>query len=245
MNSYQKLKKFSTEANELLQNRVTTDNPEFKSWHSNVSRFLLNKFGRTSAEYTIFDDTLFDCFSLNEEQKRISCSNGLKTALGIFDDLLEDLQYENKSIPDKNNKITNNKVFIVHGHNSDLKYRTAHILQKLGLEPIILQEETNSSKTIIEKIEKYGKQVQAAIILFTPDDIGKSASGEDIMARGRQNVVFEAGYFMGLLGRNKTILIQSDASIELPGDLNGIVYSDDVTESTLAKELKAMGFDIK
>ncbi len=55
---------------------------------------------------------------------------------------------------------------------------------------------------------------------------------------------FEAGYFMGLLGRNKTILIQSDSSIELPGDLSGVVYSDGASEFTIARELKAMGFNI-
>lgn len=49
---------------------------------------------------------------------------------------------------------------------------------------------------------------------------------------------------MGLLGRNNTILIKSDNSIELPGDLDGIVYSDSANEFMIAKELKSMGFDI-
>lgn len=49
---------------------------------------------------------------------------------------------------------------------------------------------------------------------------------------------------LGLLGRNNTILIKSDNSIELPGDLDGIVYSDSANEFMIAKELKSMGFDI-
>ena len=49
---------------------------------------------------------------------------------------------------------------------------------------------------------------------------------------------------MGLLGRSNTILIKSDSSIELPGDLSGVVYSDGASEFTIARELKAMGFNI-
>ena len=49
---------------------------------------------------------------------------------------------------------------------------------------------------------------------------------------------------MGLLGRRKTMLIVSDNKIELPGDLSGVVYSDDSNEYTIAKELKAMGLQI-
>lgn len=141
-------------------------------------------------------------------------------------------------------KINNNKVFIVHGHNGELKYKTAELLRKLGIEPIILHDQPNSCRTIIEKIEDFGSEASAAIILFTPDDVGKAVSEDEPKSRGRQNVVFEAGYFMGLLGRSNTILIKSDNSIELPGDLDGIVYSDSANEFMIAKELKSMGFDI-
>ena len=95
-----------------------------------------------------------------------------------------------------------------------------------------------------QTFEKYGNEAQAAIILFTPDDIGKAKTEDEEKKRGRQNVVFEAGYFMGLLGRRKTMLIVSDNKIELPGDLSGVVYSDDSNEYTIAKELKAMGLQI-
>ena len=39
--------------------------------------------------------------------------------------------------------VENKKVFIVHGHDGELKYNVSHWLQKGGLEPIILHETAN------------------------------------------------------------------------------------------------------
>lgn len=244
MDSCAKLKKLIQTANELLDKRVTADLPEFKTWHASALRFLTNEFGEDSIEVTNFKKTHFQCALFDDEQQRIWCSNGLKATIPTFEELLSDLDEDSDNAPKTNIHIDNNKVFIVHGHDSELKYKVAHFLNKLGVKPIILHEQTNSSRTIIEKIENYGNEAKAAIILFTPDDIGKAVSENETKTRGRQNVVFEAGYFMGLLGRNNTILIKSDNSIELPGDLDGIVYSDSANEFMIAKELKSMGFDI-
>lgn len=244
MDSCAKLKKLIQTANELLDKRVTADLPEFKTWHASALRFLTNEFGEDSIEVTNFKKTRFQCALFDDEQQRIWCSNGLKATIPTFEELLSDLDEDDENTPKNDSKINNNKVFIVHGHNGELKYKTAELLRKLGIEPIILHDQPNSCKTIIEKIEDFGSEASAAIILFTPDDVGKAVSEDEPKSRGRQNVVFEAGYFMGLLGRNNTILIKSDNSIELPGDLDGIVYSDSANEFMIAKELKSMGFDI-
>lgn len=244
MDSCAKLKKLIQTANELLDKRVTADLPEFKTWHASALRFLTNEFGEDSIEVTNFKKTHFQCALFDDEQQRIWCSNGLKATIPTFEELLSDLDEDDENTPKNDSKINNNKVFIVHGHNGELKYKTAELLRKLGIEPIILHDQPNSCRTIIEKIEDFGSEASAAIILFTPDDVGKAVSEEEPRARGRQNVVFEAGYFMGLLGRSNTILIKSDDSIELPGDLSGVVYSSSASEFTIAKELKAMGFNI-
>lgn len=244
MDSCAKLKKLIQTANELLDKRVTADLPEFKTWHASALRFLTNEFGEDSIEVTNFKKTRFQCALFDDEQQRIWCSNGLKATIPTFEELLSDLDEDDENTPQNDSKINNNKVFIVHGHNGELKYKTAELLRKLGIEPIILHDQPNSCRTIIEKIEDFGSEASAAIILFTPDDVGKAVSEDEPKSRGRQNVVFEAGYFMGLLGRNNTILIKSDNSIELPGDLDGIVYSDSANEFMIAKELKSMGFDI-
>ena len=144
----------------------------------------------------------------------------------------------------KNSSITDlTKVFIVHGHNGELKEAVARIIEKQSLEAIILSEQTNRGKTIIEKFEAT-INVGAAICLFTADDKGRSASDTSDKDRARQNVVFETGYFIGKLGRENIIII-ADSSVEIPSDLYGVVYtsrSDWKTE--ILKELKAIGYDI-
>ena len=47
-----------------------------------------------------------------------------------------------------------NKVFIVHGHNESVLKDVELFLQKLGLEPVILKDQPNKGKTIIEKFEQ-------------------------------------------------------------------------------------------
>lgn len=138
--------------------------------------------------------------------------------------------------------VLNNKVFIVHGHNEALKERVARLLEKQKIEVIILHEQANEGKTIIEKIEKHS-DVDAAIVLFTADDIGGKIEN-DLKSRARQNVVYEAGYFAGKLGRNRVIIINNVE--EMPSDLSGIVYTpaSNGWENAVLKELRAIGFNI-
>lgn len=144
--------------------------------------------------------------------------------------------------------VENKKVFIVHGHDGELKYNVSHWLQKGGLEPIILHETANSGiATIMQKIEK-NSDVGCAIILMTADDLGKAVSEDDCKKRPRQNVVFEAGYFLGKLGAERVIMLY-DEGIEAPGDLSGCVYilADKYNgwREQVRKELKVIGIEYK
>ena len=47
------------------------------------------------------------------------------------------------------------KVFIVHGHNNEVKQEVSRFVEQLGLEAIILHEQANAGMTIIEKIGHY------------------------------------------------------------------------------------------
>lgn len=84
------------------------------------------------------------------------------------------------------------KVFVVHGHDHDAMHRIAYHLFRCGIEPIVLQDQPDKGRTIIEKFEDYA-DVGFAIILATPDDIGRARDGED-RPRPRQNVVWEFGF---------------------------------------------------
>jgi predicted nucleotide-binding protein len=115
------------------------------------------------------------------------------------------------------------------------------------LNPIILHEQANEGKTIIEKFEHHS-DVSYAIALLTPDDSAFSKkSAETVNDRARQNVIFELGYFLGKLGRkNVCALIKS--KVEIPSDYQGIVYIDydekNAWKFQIAKELRSAGFEI-
>ncbi len=157
---------------------------------------------------------------------------------------------------DKNMKsIVSKKIFIVHGHDESAKLKMNDFLIKLGLQPLIIASEPSKGNTIIGKIEEYS-DVAFGIILYTACDEGRVKQRQDessrngnseLRNRARQNVLFEHGYLIGKLGRNKVCaLVKGD--IEIPSDISGVLYIDmDANEgwhNKLAKELKASGLEI-
>jgi len=141
----------------------------------------------------------------------------------------------------------NKNIFIVHGHDDGLKNEVARFVQSIDLEPIILHEKPSQSRTIIEKIESYS-DVGFAFILYTACDTGGKKEEDAILKnRARQNVVFEHGYFIGLLGRKKVVaLVKGD--IELPNDTSGIVYIQiderGAWKQDVIGELRSTGYDV-
>lgn len=115
------------------------------------------------------------------------------------------------------------KVFIVHGHDDALKTEVSLLISKQGLEPVVLHEQPNQGKTIIEKIESYS-DVDFAIVLYTPCDIGRSKKEKEEKPRTRQNVIFEHGYFVAKLGRENVVGLNK-GEVEIPNDLSGVVYN--------------------
>jgi predicted nucleotide-binding protein len=140
----------------------------------------------------------------------------------------------------------NKKVFIVHGQNEAKKLEIKDFLAKLALDPIILHQQNDLGKTIIEKFEHYASQCAFAVVLLTPDDqtIPKDSSIEGAW-RARQNVIMELGWFMAKLGRERVLLLHQ-GQIEIPTDILGIIYAhfnSSVTEAgeTIRERLKNVG----
>jgi predicted nucleotide-binding protein len=138
-------------------------------------------------------------------------------------------------------------IFIVHGHDEAAKHEVARVIEKLDLRAIILHEQADKGRTIIEKFEHHSA-VGFAVVLLTPDDVGHPKDNPDeSKPRARQNVVFELGCFIGILGRSRVCaLLKGD--IEIPTDLSGVLYTpmDDagVWKFKLAREIKAAGIDV-
>ena len=253
MSDYEKLKKIIDDTDELIKKDITNSDPEFDAWEMKVKRFISNKYGVNSLEMNKFNDTSFfmGVWSLDTPEEEIhqdsvnSCRDGLKTTKAILEAYLEELSEENElSIQfQPQPSMDASKVFIVHGHDGELKEAVARIIEKQNIKAIILSEQANTGQTIIEKFEK-SSDVSCAICLFTADDLGRAKASAVDKARARQNVVFEAGYFIGKLGRDR-IIILSDSGIDIPSDLAGVVYTNTQNwQVELLKELKSMGYNI-
>lgn len=152
-------------------------------------------------------------------------------------------------------KPESNKIFVVHGHDEKVKLELEIFLKEIGLDPIVLHRKPDENLTIIEKFEKHSN-VSFSIILLTPDDIVCSSPDEretdeyrQKEYRARQNVIFEFGYFVGKLGRNRVCCLYKEG-VELPSDTHGLLYKkisnsvEDIGYS-LIKELKSAGYNLK
>ena len=139
------------------------------------------------------------------------------------------------------------EVFVIHGRDNEAKQLVARFLQNQKLDPIILHEQANQGRTIIEKLEEHA-QVGFAIALLTPDDVGGLREQKDnLKPRARQNVIFEFGYFTGRLGRKRVCALVRD-DVDRPSDYDGVVYirmdDSDGWKLPLIRELRNAGFPV-
>lgn len=215
-----------------------------------------NVFGESSKYLKDLNNIRFYPMGLtgSEDDSERSWLSGKSQMLNLFNTMLEEFKlsglYENDNTAQEGRVEYSNEVFIVHGHDEAMKQSVARIIEKMGLDPIILHEKPSGGKTIIEKFTDYSN-VSFAIILLSPDDIAypKAKSPEDAKLRARQNVIFELGFFIGKLGRNRVIaLYQEENDFEMPSDYSGVLYTlydnSGRWQFDLVRELKACGYNV-
>lgn len=172
----------------------------------------------------------------------------LRQAISTLEDEIADQEQDSQGEPTTRESVPvsrERKVFVVHGHDEGAREAVARFLEKIGFEPIILHEQANRGRTVIEKVIAHG-DVAFAVVLLSPDDFG-AASGEAPQPRPRQNVLLELGYFIGRLGRENVCALKR-GDMELPSDFGGVVYETfDASggwKQALARELQDAGHDI-
>lgn len=245
----------------------------FKKWKYDCSRTISKIEGEKTSTFKAFEEIDFEGNSLG-----IGCDDDqifnnhfrqcLREAQAILLSIQEAIQQEislEAATTSQKTEIqrtpSTRKVFIVHGHDEQLKTQVEQFLERLDLQPIILHKQANQGQTIIEKFERHS-DVAFAVVLLTPDDVGgkmraqsdfekwmnaDELEAEALRARARQNVIFEFGFFLGKLGRSKVCGLYCEG-VELPSDYDGVLYTK-VDESNswqqeLLKELRAAGFPV-
>ena len=234
--------------------RLPDDSPEFQKWHRNTRLAIIHTFGDTSSHITDFNSLNFTSIVLYGDDQE-AYVEGLESATSVLESMIEEIdeyweddnQTQSSPGTQANNRPSSNKVFVIHGRDNGVKQTVARFLETLGLEPVILHEQANLGRTIIEKFQDHA-DVGFAVALLTPDDVGAlKEEGANLNPRARQNVIFEFGYFIGKLGRERVCaLVKSD--VEKPSDYDGVLYIplDDSGgwKMRLIRELKTAGFEV-
>jgi predicted nucleotide-binding protein len=117
-------------------------------------------------------------------------------------------------------------IFLVHGHDEARLQAVARFIERISQhQVVILHEQPNQGRTLIEKFEHNAAKAAHAVVLLTADDLGrpKAADQSEDQLRGRQNVVLELGFFIGKLGRQHVTVLR-DPDVEEPSDIRGLVY---------------------
>lgn len=241
------------EPSEVQQNFIA----EFRKWTDYNSELLKQAFDIPNNEYqshyVVCGQVMV--MSANEDLIKI-----YKDELREKIDYLDSLNSKIDLLPcsSVNSQITSGKktvlkdskkVFIVHGHDDNLRSKVELFVRELGFEPIVLFKQPNMGETIIQKLQREANDVVYSIILYTPCDLGKDKDkiDEEMKPRARQNVVFEHGYMCALLGM-KNVCALVDDKVEISGDLSGVLFvpvdNDEMWKFRIAKEMKAVGLKI-
>jgi len=83
-------------------------------------------------------------------------------------------------------------------------------------------EQFTAGKTLLSELDRIRKNVDAAVLLLTPEALSTNARGTEIIVPN-QNVLFEFGYFYAALGQSKVALAKY-GTVSLPSDLAGYIH---------------------
>ena len=97
------------------------------------------------------------------------------------------------------------------------------------------------------RLEREAAKARFAVVLMSGDDEGGLRGSGVLRTRARQNVVLEAGWFMGKLGRQNIAVLVAPC-VEHPSDISGMILipfgSGTGWRSRLRLELQASGFEL-
>ena len=217
---------------------LDADSPEFLKWYEDVKGAFKYVFGQESDEMEsllVIEFRSHFAASIDEVNRRLARDaymSGLDEAYALIASLIDQIEdywdddaasTQHGIVDEKVKAIDSKRVFVVHGRDHSTLAEVKQVLSQLGLEPVILQDLPNQGRTIIEKFEDHA-QVGFAVVICTPDDEGKLAQGDrEPQPRVRQNVVFEWGYFIGKLGRDRVCALIK-GGVEIHSDYDGVLY---------------------
>ncbi|PRB76641.1 hypothetical protein CQ012_06410 [Arthrobacter sp. MYb214] len=204
-------------------------------------RGLNYAFGLEVAESVTVDGVREDILT------KLNRLNELKSNLGFYA-LEPEIQADSANVAETAGDKPS-EIFVIHGRADAPRLEVVNlILRATSHQPIVLMEQPNQGRTIIEKLEEHlGKTAGFAVVIATGDDEGRLAGTSELQLRARQNVILELGYAMGRLGRQNVTILHEE-NVDLPSDISGVAYypldSHGGWQRRLLGDLKAAGFTV-
>ena len=248
--SVKALTKMKADAEALLAAGGPTES-EHSAWHATTRGWLQRAFGSDSHKISSvlnagqgFSVQMYAGEAVALQRRR----DQVRAAADMLSGLIKDLEFEQtltttvvSQVPAATDLPP--RVFLVHGRDDGARETVARFLENLDLDAVILSEQANEGRTLIEKFEQHA-DVSFAVVLLTPDDRGGIDEEPFRPAkRARQNVMFELGYFVGKLSRKRVCALYVEG-VELPSDFHGVVYvpldEHGAWKFRLAKELRTV-----
>ena len=243
----------------LNPSKVRWDDDSVRRVASDISVTLSDVFGKDSQEHKANRLLLFPPGRLNmmknDAERQETFPGRIAHTLKRLEELIESLEEKREDLkaeqqgapPLARSTLDSRRVFVVHGRDEAAKEKVRTFLTQLELEPVILDEQPSQGQTVIEKFEG-NADVDFAVVLFTPDDTGGLADpSNEPRPRARQNVIFELGFFVGTLGREKVCVLHK-GGVEIMSDYHGIVYVDmddaGAWQLQIAKEIRSVGLNV-
>ncbi len=144
----------------------------------------------------------------------------------------------------------NRRVFVISGSDDEMKQAVTKALTKLWLVPIVSCEDPGHCRKIVEHPTDYS-DVNFAVVLLSPDDYAYATTDEPTKRKFRptQEAVFELGFALGKLGRDKVLVIFREAvNFETPkifANLKVTAFDDrDSWKLALLRELGNGGYSV-
>ena len=236
--------------------QIQRQGPEHRAWKAKADAVIQGALGKDSETLREFRDLRYQ-FAVwaeapgeTEEDARFF-SSAVMNAAALIDAAIYQLELQNE--PDEGlspEQETRGPIFVVHGRDDSHKYELMRLLDRAADPPaIILHEKASGGTMILEKFERNAQAASFAVVLLTGDDEGRlrGDATQPLRPRARQNVIFELGVFMTLLGRARVAVLK-DADVEGPSDIDGLVYIDldaaGAWRHALLKELRAAGITV-
>jgi predicted nucleotide-binding protein len=119
--------------------------------------------------------------------------------------------------------------------------RLSDLLRENNLVPIVMRAQPGMSRVLTDKFEAEASKCSFAFAIFTPDDavlVGSRQYGQ-----ARPNVIYETGWFIGRLGKERVVLLLKHGT-EMHTDLQGVSrvqFVEDVSHAygDIQRELRA------